>query len=132
MQYWQPFTWAAPALCSPFLLGALWDAEHKIVLGHILRPFWTSIVRPRQYLSSAQALGLNIKWAGIINSLTPQKVKKIILSKALFWIKKGVELSIYNGPSKPIIFYMTTRLITQIFFFERNLIFIFKWSLLFP
>ena len=51
---------------------ALWDAEHKIVLGHILRPFWTFIVRPRQYISSAQALGLNIKWAGIINSLTPQ------------------------------------------------------------
>ena len=55
-----------------FFLGALWDVEHKIDLGHILRSFWTSIVRPRQYLSSAQALGLNIKWAGIINSLTPQ------------------------------------------------------------
>ena len=62
-------TWAAPALCSPFLLGALWDTEHKVVLGHIFRPFWTSIVRPRQYLSSAQALDLNIKWAGVINSL---------------------------------------------------------------
>ena len=72
LQYWQPFTWAAPTLCSPFLLGALKDAEHKIVLGHILRPFWTPIVRPRHYLSSAQALGLNIKWAGVINSLTPQ------------------------------------------------------------
>ena len=66
------FTWVAPALCSPFLLGALRDAEHKIVLGHILRPFWTPIVRPRHYFSSAQALGFNKKWAGIINSLTPQ------------------------------------------------------------
>ena len=64
--------WAAPALCSPFLLGALWDAENKIVLGHILRPFGTPIVHPQHYLSSAQALGLNIKWAGVINSLTPQ------------------------------------------------------------
>ena len=64
--------WAAHVLCSPFLLGALWDAEHKIVLGHILRPFWTFIVRPRQYISSAWVLGLNIKWAGVLNSLTPQ------------------------------------------------------------
>ena len=58
-------------------------AEHKIVLDHILRPFWTSIVRPRQYLSSAQALGLNIKWAGVTNSLTPQYPIKILLSDLL-------------------------------------------------
>ena len=83
LQYWQPFTWVVPALCSLFLLGALWDAEHKVVLGHFLRPFWTSMVRPRHYLSSTQALGLNMKWAGVINSLTPQLPLKILLSDLL-------------------------------------------------
>ena len=40
---------------------------------------WTFIVRPRQYLSSARALGLSIKWDGVINSLTPYEPLKILL-----------------------------------------------------
>ena len=72
LQYQQPFTWAASALCSSFLLGVLWDAEDKIVLGYIHRPFGLSLYVLGNASPWLRALGLNIKWAGVINSLTPQ------------------------------------------------------------
>ena len=39
---------------------------------------WTFIVCLRQYFSSARALGLYVKRAGVINSLAPQKVISIL------------------------------------------------------
>ena len=49
----------------------------------ISQAIWTFIVCPRQCLSSAQALGPNVKWVGVINSLAPQQPLKILLSDPL-------------------------------------------------
>ena len=54
--------------------GHLWHAEQKLVLGHFLRPSMTLMMHPRPCVSSAQALGLNMKWAGVTKSLAPQIV----------------------------------------------------------
>ena len=89
-----------------------------MVLRHILRPFWTSIVRPRQYLSSAQALGLNIKWAGVINSLTPH-----YLFKKIYFYNYFLSFYLY----KYIIYlpniqlnFISFKFIIQIYYLLRN------------
>ena len=63
--------------------GHLWHAEQELVLGHFLRPSSTLMVRPRPCISSAQALGLNMKWAGVTNFLASQQPLKILLSDLL-------------------------------------------------
>ena len=63
--------------------GYLWHAEQELVLGHFLRLSMTLMMYPQPYVSSAQALGLNMKWAGVLNSLAPQQPLKILLSDLL-------------------------------------------------
>ena len=48
-----------------------------------LKVTWTFIICSRLHPTSAQALGLNTKWVGVINSLTPQQPRKILLSDLL-------------------------------------------------
>ena len=48
-----------------------------------LKVIWTFIICSRLYSTSAQALDLNTKWTGVINSLTPQQHLKILLSDLL-------------------------------------------------
>ena len=48
-----------------------------------LKTIWTFIICPQQCLSSARALGSNVKWARVTNSLAPQQPLKILLPDLL-------------------------------------------------
>ena len=55
-----------------FLLGMLWGCRGQNHPRLYIKATWTFIVCPRQLLSSARALGPNVKWARVTNSIAPQ------------------------------------------------------------
>jgi len=67
-------TFHLPCFCIElvFSFGALQDVEDGILLGCVLRQFGLSYMSSA-ILSSAWALGPNIKWAKVTNSMAPQK-----------------------------------------------------------
>ena len=58
----------AGVLFSP--LG-IWDAEGRIVLGNVSRPFGLSLSVLSYFFLLGAGLGLSIKWAGVVRFLGP-------------------------------------------------------------
>ena len=58
----------AGVLFSPF---GIWDAESRIVLGNVSRPFGLSLSVLGRFSLLDAGLGLSIKWAGVVKFLGP-------------------------------------------------------------
>ena len=63
--------WEAAFASVLFSLLGIWDAEGRIVLGNVSRPFRLSLSVLGYFFLLGVGLGLSIKWAGVVKFFDP-------------------------------------------------------------